>query len=97
VWFVGIIFGRDLLILAAAGVALLATRLRAFPPSVWGKASTFLQIVTAVAWMAKSATDLPLASDAAVALLWPSSAVTVWSGIHYAWRGFRMARAARTH
>src|ERR1022692_3868208 len=48
---VGVIFGRDLLILAASAVALLATKLRAFPPSIWGKASTFLQILTAVAFL----------------------------------------------
>src|ERR1017187_2803472 len=36
-WLVGVIFARDLFILASAAVALLATKLRAFPPSVWGK------------------------------------------------------------
>src|SRR5579883_2909018 len=50
-WLVGLIFGRDLLILAAAGLALLFTRLRAFPPSLWGKVSTIFQVLTAVAWM----------------------------------------------
>src|SRR5581483_9418245 len=48
VWFVALIFGRDLLILCSSGAALLLTRLRQFSPSVWGKASTFFQIVTAV-------------------------------------------------
>lgn len=96
-WFVGVIFGRDLLILAAVGLALLLTRLRGFPPSVWGKASTFFQIATAVAWMTRNATQSPLAERVALALIWPTAAMTIWSGIHYAWRGFRMVRMVRTH
>src|SRR5580658_6194070 len=47
-WLVAVIFGRDLFILVAAALALLTTKLRAFPPSIWGKASTFFQIWTAV-------------------------------------------------
>src|SRR5438067_8641369 len=54
-WLVAIIFGRDLLILAGTGIVLLFTSVRRFPPSVWGKASTFVQILTAVAWMARNA------------------------------------------
>ena len=91
-WFVGIVFGRDILILAAAAAALLFTRLRKFPPSRWGKLSTFFQIVTAVAWMAHNAfPSAPLGAPARV-LIWPSTCLTVWSGIHYAWRGARMLR-----
>ena len=35
---------RDILILAMAGNGLLFTSVRRFPPSVWGKISTFFQI-----------------------------------------------------
>jgi hypothetical protein len=35
---------RDILILAKAGYGLLFTSVRRFPPSVWGKISTFFQI-----------------------------------------------------
>ena len=43
-WLTAIVFGRDALILAAAGVAfLMAKKPRRFPPSVWGKLSTFCQ------------------------------------------------------
>ena len=91
-WFVGVIFGRDLMILASSGLALLFTRLRRFPPSVWGKASTFLQIVTAVAWMVRNVTHSPVVEMLAEGLLWPAAALTVWSGIHYGWRGLRLVR-----
>src|SRR3954471_21669108 len=59
-WLVGIIFARDLLILAVVGLVLLYTPVRRFPPSVWGKASTFVQISTAVTWMARDALEIGL-------------------------------------
>jgi cardiolipin synthase len=91
-WLVGIIFGRDLLIVAASVVALLTTPLRAFPPSVWGKASTLLQVITAVAFLARNAIPTRLFATASDALIWPVAALTIWSGIHYGWRGVRLLR-----
>ena len=91
-WLVGIIFGRDLLILAASAVARLSTRLRAFPPSVWGKASTLLQVITAVAFLARNAIPARLFVIACEALIWPVALLTIWSGIHYGWRGVRLLR-----
>jgi cardiolipin synthase len=91
-WLVAVIFGRDLLILSSSGVALLVTQLRAFPPSVWGKASTALQILTAVAFLARNAAETPLLATLSTALIWPTAALTVWSGVHYAWRGVRLVR-----
>jgi cardiolipin synthase len=44
-WLAVVVLGRDLIILAAAGVLYLATTRRNFPPSPWGKISTFVQIV----------------------------------------------------
>jgi cardiolipin synthase len=91
-WLVAVIFGRDLLILAAAGFALLLTKLRAFPPSVWGKASTFFQILAAVAYMARNAFQSPTLATLCDVLIWPAAALTVWSGIDYGWRGWRLVR-----
>jgi cardiolipin synthase (CMP-forming) len=92
VWLVAVIFGRDLLILISSGAALLLTRLRAFPPSVWGKASTFFQILTAVAYLARNALGSPVFATLCAALIWPAAALTVWSGIDYGWRGWRLVR-----
>jgi cardiolipin synthase (CMP-forming) len=92
-WFVVLVFGRDLYLLLAALILLLATPLRRFPPSRWGKASTFFQIATAVAWMVRNATPGPALDAAATALLWLSAALTLCSGIHYTWRGARLVRA----
>lgn len=80
-WLVGIVFGRDLYILAGAATVMSLTPIREFPPSVWGKASTLVQIVTVVASMAGHSS----------AMLWPCAAFTIWSGIHYTWRAIRVA------
>jgi cardiolipin synthase len=84
-WLVAVIFGRDLYILAGAGTVMLLTPVRKFRPSIWGKATTFLQIVTAVVWMSGNMAP-------ARAMLWPCAAITLWSGIHYTWRTVRIFR-----
>ena len=78
-WLVGIVFGRDFYILAGVAIVMLLTPVRKFPPSIWGKASTFVQVLMVVAWMAGSV-------GPARAMLWPCAAFTIWSGIHYTWR-----------
>lgn len=93
VWFVVLIFGRDLYIVCASAILLWLTPLRNFPPTVWGKASTFVQIATAVTWMARNVLPLPVLDSLASAILWPCAAFTLGSGIHYTWRGLRLARA----
>ncbi|MDE3196073.1 MAG: CDP-alcohol phosphatidyltransferase family protein [Acidobacteriota bacterium] len=62
VWLVVVIFGRDLWILLLSVTALKFTKFRDLNPSVWGKASTFLQVMTAIALMAANGyRDLVLA------------------------------------
>ena len=92
-WLVATIFGRDFYLLLAAVLMMRLTSIRKFPPSVWGKASTFLQIVTAVVWMVRNMLEIPLLNVLSSALLWPCAALTMWSGAHYTWRGIQLARA----
>ncbi len=92
-WLVVVIFGRDLLLLASSGIALAFTTFRQFRPTVWGKASTFVQIACATIWMAQNAAHSPSLHALAQALVWPTAAVTIWSGLHYTWRGLRSLKA----
>ncbi len=92
-WFVALIFGRDLLILAGAGIALFFTDARKFPPTFWGKLSTLFQAITGAVWLLRNATPSPALDAGAQMLIWPTAAATVWSGLHYAWRA---AGARRT-
>jgi cardiolipin synthase (CMP-forming) len=85
-WICAVVIGRDLLILLVAGLVWRFSEVRDFPPSVWGKFSTFVQIMTGLVILVRRS----LASDiyfyhAEQWVLWICAAVTVWSGIHYAW------------
>jgi len=92
-WLVAVIFGRDLYILAAVGIFLLATSIREFPPTVWGKVSTFVQIVTVILWLARGVLRLRVLDSLSTASIWFCVAFTVWSGLHYTWRGVELARS----
>jgi len=96
-WLVAIIFGRDLYILLGAVIVMFLTPVRRLPPSVWGKLSTFVQIVTATAWMARDAFPSQPLDSFALLTIWPCAVCTVWSGLHYTWRGLQIARIARAH
>ena len=88
-WMVAVVFGRDILILGMAAYGLLFTSVRKFPPSVWGKLSTFFQISAALVVMGDR-DGIPAPVSLAV---WLMVAATVWSGVHYAWRGVVLLRA----
>ena len=88
-WMVAVVFGRDVLILGMAAYGLLFTSIRKFPPSVWGKLSTFFQISAALMVMCSRA-GFPAPVTLAV---WLMVGATVWSGVHYAWRGIALLRS----
>jgi cardiolipin synthase len=88
-WLVVEIFARDFLILATSGAAMLFLHIRRFPPSIWGKASTFLQILCALVIMIGNALPDSTAARWSGALIWPVAILTGFSGLHYLWRGFR--------
>ena len=90
-WFVAMVLGRDLYILLGASLLMTLTSLRNFPPSVWGKISTFFQIVTATTWMANDVLANRWIDLFAWMVLTISAALTLWSGLHYTWRGIRLA------
>jgi len=91
-WLVAIIFGRDVYILLAVGMFMLFTPVRRFPPSIWGKVSTFVQICTAVIWMARVIFGTRVLAELSTAILWPCVGFTVWSGLDYTWKGFLVYR-----
>ena len=85
-WLVGLVVGRDVLILAMAGIGLLFMRERNFPPSVWGKLSTAIQILTALVAVVGCVTGYSLPA----VFIWATALATGWSGLHYLWRGIRV-------
>jgi cardiolipin synthase len=49
-WLVILVLGRDVLLLVAAAVILITVGYRPFPPSLYGKATTFFEILLIVCW-----------------------------------------------
>ncbi len=88
-WLAGLIFGRDLLILLMAGVAMAFTKIRDFPPSRWGKLCTFSQIVTAVTVMVHLSGLLGGLEMVVRALFVVAAGMTGLSGAHYLYGGLR--------
>ncbi len=91
-WLMALVLGRDLMILALAGAALVLTSEREFAPSLWGKISTFCQILAAVVVLVAGA--FPEWRVRPMLVLWIAAAATVWSGVDYLWQGIRRMRKA---
>jgi cardiolipin synthase len=92
-WLVAVVFGRDLAILLGVALLMLLTPVRKFPPSIWGKVSTCVQIGTVSAWLFSNAVGFIPGKTLSFIMLWPCAAFTIWSGLHYAWRGVRTVRS----
>lgn len=95
VWVVAVIFARDLWILLLSASALAFTDFRQLRPSVWGKASTFAQIMAAVAVMGGYAYDSAVFALAGRILLGVVVVLAALSGGDYTLRGIRWIAAAR--
>ena len=80
-WLVAVVFGRDLFILLGVALLMLITPIRKFPPSIWGKVSTCVQIGTVTAWLFRDALGIPLGRVLSFVMLWPCAAFTIWSGL----------------
>jgi cardiolipin synthase (CMP-forming) len=88
-WLLVVVLGRDLLILLLAGVALATASRIDLSPSVWGKLSTLVQMVTGVTVIGTKAFEVRNGSGLVEVLVVITAITTSWSGLHYAWRGMR--------
>jgi cardiolipin synthase (CMP-forming) len=91
-WLVWLVVGRDAMILLMAVCALAFTKIRVFPPSWWGKVSTTVQLCSAVTFMAARAWPHPVFGVLVPLGIVLTAAATLWSGLHYAWLGWRAVR-----
>jgi cardiolipin synthase (CMP-forming) len=80
-WFVAVVFGRDLALVIASAIAMKVSTYDDYTPTIWGKISTFWQIVAAV--FAIAAPLSPFTRD----VIYFSAAATLWSAVHYTYRG----------
>ncbi|MBI4889365.1 MAG: CDP-alcohol phosphatidyltransferase family protein [Acidobacteria bacterium] len=91
-WIVILSFSRDLLILAFAAYAWRAHGLRSFPPSIWGKLSTLLQLLLCGGALLRNLWPDFFLAALVPTVLYLSAAATSWSGIDYGLTGARMLR-----
>jgi cardiolipin synthase len=84
VWLLVVTVFRDVMMVVVALVMLLALNIRDFPPSVLGKATTFLEISTVVALLVINLGWLP--PIVAQVCFWLVLVFVVASGLHYTWK-----------
>jgi cardiolipin synthase (CMP-forming) len=93
-WLTILVLSRDVLILIVAAVIILASGYRPLPPSIYGKFTTFFQIVLVfMVVLAAAYPQLQLAFLNRV-LIYIVSALCVFSGLHYS---FTIARRLNVH
>lgn len=84
-WLAILVLGRDVLILVACAVILLTVGYRAFPPTIWGKTTTFFEILLIVLVLVVAVWDstgaLWIARKLCADLV---AAFVMISGVHYA-------------
>jgi len=88
-WLTILVLSRDVLILIVAVVIILASGYRPFPPSLYGKFTTFFQIVLVfVLVLAAAYPEFPLGLAKQI-LIYLVATLCVFSGLHYS---FTIAR-----
>jgi cardiolipin synthase (CMP-forming) len=95
-WLTAVVFGRDALMLLFIAGAMLFTNIREFPPTVWGKVSTAVQIATALAILLNRSNWMDLPRSIEYLLIATTVLATVWSALHYTWIGVRKLRNYRS-
>jgi cardiolipin synthase (CMP-forming) len=82
-WLATLVLSRDILLLTAAAVILLVVGYRPFPPSVWGKATTALQILLVFAVVLLAVTEWHWLLEVRIAIGYLVAGFTIFSGFHY--------------
>jgi cardiolipin synthase len=82
-WLAIMVLGRDVLILVACAVILLSVGFRSFPPSVWGKATTFFEISMVFIVLVLAVSNWPVLQLAQNLCRYIVAVLVMVSGVHY--------------
>ncbi len=82
-WLATLVLSRDIILLTAAAVILVVAGYRPFPPSIWGKFTTGLQIALVFAVVLLAVTDWAWLQVVRNILGYLVAGFTVFSGFHY--------------
>ena len=89
-----LVFGRDVGILVVAAILYAAAGRREFGPSLLGKANTVAQVAAVAAVLLHQLTTAQWVTDSRLLALYATIALTVASGLQYAWVAARRVGAA---
>ena len=82
-WLTILVLGRDILLLTSAAVILVVAGYRRFPPSIYGKLTTAVQILLVFAVVLLAVADWPWLQFLRTILEYLAAGFTVFSGFHY--------------
>jgi cardiolipin synthase len=82
-WLTILILSRDVIILVVATVIILHSGYRPLPPTIYGKYTTFFQIILVLAVILLAAAGWPWLVPVNRVLVYLVAALTVFSGFHY--------------
>ncbi len=87
-WLTILVISRDVIMISSVLIIVITTGHRTFPPSVYGKATTCLQILTIVAVLFLNYRNITLTELRWLFVL--TAAVTVYSGLDYVYRAKKL-------
>jgi cardiolipin synthase (CMP-forming) len=94
-WYVTVlVFSRDVCIVAISATIYATTSFREFRPSVYGKANTVVQVAAIFFVLLREIVAVPAVFYATRVGLWSTFALTLVSGVHYAFDVGRRVHAA---
>ncbi len=82
-WLATLVLSRDIILMTAAAVILVVAGYRPFPPSLYGKATTALQILLVFAVVLLAVKDWVWLQHATKIVVYLVAGFTVFSGFHY--------------
>ena len=84
-WITTLVFGRDVAILVVAALLYASVGRRDFKPSLFGKANTLAQITTVAVVLLEQVHEAAWVAQLRTVALDATAALTIASGLHYAW------------
>ncbi len=83
-WLTILVLSRDVIIVATVLVTTLATQIRDFPASGFGKVNTAVQVATIFSVLLHNSFQQPLTAEATQVLILATAGTTILSAVHYA-------------
>lgn len=82
-WLAILVLSRDVIIIATVLVMVLATQMRDFPPSSFGKVNTGVQVATIFSILLNNSLQQAWTSQGSQILIWAVGTTTLMSAVHY--------------